>query len=64
LPPGNREHFIVCDGFEGPSHEDLWIPGDFRNHAKRLRYVVRDGERVRLMESAWPEPMTWQDAVE
>ena len=64
LPPGNREHFIVCDGFEGPPHEDLWIPEDFRNHAKSLRYVVRDGENVRLMEFAWPEPMTWQDAVE
>jgi Tol biopolymer transport system component len=64
LPPGNREHFIVCDGFEGPSHEGLWVPEDFRNHAKRLRYVVRDGERVRLMEFAWPEAMTWQDAVE
>ena len=64
LPPGNREHFIVCDGFEGPSHEGLWIPEDFRNHANRLRYLVRDGERVRLMEFAWPEAMTWQDAVE
>jgi len=64
LPLGNREHFIVCDGFEGPSHEVLWIPADFRNNAKRLRYVVRDGENVRLMEFAWPEPMTWQDAVE
>jgi len=64
LPPGNREHFIVCDGFEGPPHEDLWIPEDFRNHAKSLRYVVRDGENVRLMEFAWPEPMTWRDAVE
>ncbi len=63
-PPGNREHFIVCDGFEGPSHEGLWIPTGFKNHAKRLRYVVRDGDRVRLMETAWPEAMTWQDAVE
>jgi hypothetical protein len=64
LPPGGREHFIVCDGIAGLSHEGLWIPEDFRNHAKRLRYVVRDGEHVRLMEIAWPEAMTWQDAVE
>ena len=64
MPPGNREHFIVCDGFEGPSHDGLWIPDGFRNHAERLRYVVRDGDRVRLMETAWPETITWQDAVE
>ena len=64
LPPGGREHFIVCDGIAGLSHEGLWIPEDFGNHAKRLRYVVRDGEHVRLMEIAWPEAMTWQDAVE
>jgi len=58
------QEMIVCDGKEGPSHEDLWIPGGFANRAERLRYVVRDGDRVRLMETAWPEPMTWRDAVE
>ena len=26
--------------------------------------LVRDGDRVRLMETAWPEAMTWQDGVE
>lgn len=64
LMKANREHFIVCDGFEGPSHEGLWIPGGFKNRARRLRYVVRDGDSVRLMETAWPEAMTWKDAVE
>jgi hypothetical protein len=61
---GDRKHFIVCDGIEGPSHDGLWIPEDFRNHAKRLRYVVQDGERLRLMELAWPKNRTWQDAIE
>jgi Tol biopolymer transport system component len=68
-PPGyvgleKREHFIVCDGVEGPPHEGLWIPSGLTNRTKLLRYVVRDGDRVRLMETAWPEPMTWLDAVE
>jgi Tol biopolymer transport system component len=63
-PRGNRQHFIVCDGMEGPSHDDLWIPENSRNHAKRLRYVVRDGDRVRLVESAWSGAETWQDALE
>jgi hypothetical protein len=56
--------FIVCDGIEGPSHDGLWIPDEFKNHAKRLRYVVRDDDRLRLMEWAWPKDRTWQDAVE
>jgi len=42
----------------------VWIPGDFQNHAKRLRYVVRDGAGIRLVEVPWPEPLSWQDAVE
>jgi hypothetical protein len=60
----NSHHFIVCDGIEGPSHDGLWIPEDFKNHAKRLRYVVQDGERLRLVELAWPKDRSWQDAVE
>jgi hypothetical protein len=74
-PPANRspfanparvkgQHFIVCDGIEGSPHEELWIPEDFKNHAKRLRYVVRDGDRLRLMEWAWLKDRTWQNAVE
>jgi hypothetical protein len=63
-PAAARSHFIVCDGIEGPSHDGLWIPEDFKNHARRLRYVVQDGERLRLMEMAWPKDRSWQDAVE
>jgi WD40 repeat protein len=64
LPPANRSYFIVCDGIEGPRHDGLWLPEDFRNHSKRLRYVVQDGDRLRLMEWTWPKDRTWQDAVE
>ncbi len=60
----DRRYFIVCDGIEGPSHDGLWLPEDSRNHAKRLRYVVQDGDRLRLMEMAWPKDRTWQDAVD
>ncbi len=59
----NSHHFIVCDGIEGPSHDGLWIPEDFKNHAKRLRYVVQDDDRLRLMEWVWPKDRTWQDAI-
>ena len=62
--PEKREHFIVCDGVEGPPHEGLWIPSGLTNRTKLLRYVVRDGDRVRLMETTWPESITWQDAIE
>ena len=60
----NRKQFIVIDGIEGPPHDAVWIPDDFKSYPKRLRYVVRDGTRVRLVEMAWPEPLTWQDAIE
>lgn len=60
----NRRQFIVIDGIEGPAHDAVWIPEDFKSYPKRLRYVVRDGTRVRLVEMAWPEPLTWQDAIE
>ena len=60
----NRRQFIVIDGIEGPEHDAVWIPEDFKSYPKRLRYVVRDGTRVRLVEMAWPDPLTWQDAIE
>ena len=60
----NRKQFIVVDGVEGPAHDAVWIPDDFKNYPKRLRYVVRDGLRVRLVEMAWPEPLTWKDAIQ
>jgi hypothetical protein len=63
-PPAERKHFIVCDGIEGPSHDGLWIPEHFRNHPGRLRYVVRDGDRIRLVETAWWESITWQDGID
>ena len=63
-PPTKRDHFIVCDGIEGPTHDGLWFPPDSRHYPNRLRYVVRDGDRLRLMEWAWPKDRTWQNAAE
>jgi hypothetical protein len=63
-PRAPKSYFILCDGIEGPSHDGLWFPPDFQNHAKVLRYVVMDGEQARLMEWAWPKDKTWQDALE
>ena len=60
---GTGSAMMVCDGFEGPAHQTLWIPTDYANHAKRLRYVVLDEQHVRLMELPMLETMTWQDAV-
>ena len=67
----NHRQFIVCDGVEGPAHaverrasDAVWIPKDFRNYPKRLRYVVRDKNHVRLVEFAWPGSLTWKDAIE
>jgi Tol biopolymer transport system component len=63
-PRDPKSFFIVCDGVEGPSHDGLWFPPEFQNHAKVLRYVVQDGDQARLMEWAWPKDKTWQDGLE
>ena len=67
-PPGNvgkgpRRHFMVIDGVAWPAHDGLWIPNDFKNHPKKLRYIVRDGDQVRLVETAWPDGLSWQEAA-
>lgn len=59
----SSKQFILCDGFEGPEHDAIWIPDHYKNHADRLRYVARDGTTVRLMEYRWPQTLTWQDAA-
>ena len=61
--PG-RKVFMVIDGVARPAHDDLWIPDDFKNHPERLRYIVRNGDRLRLVETYWPEGLSWQEAVE
>ena len=60
---GRLRSFVVCDGEEGPEHDEVWIPQDFQNNAPRLRYVVRDGAQVRLVERVWPLPLSWQDVA-
>ncbi len=57
------KRFMVIDGVARPQHDELWIPRDFQNYPKTLRYVVRDGDRLRLIETYWPEDMTWRKAV-
>jgi Tol biopolymer transport system component len=61
--PG-RKAFMVIDGLARPEHDDLWIPDDFKTGPKTLRYIVRDGDRLRLVEAAWPEDRTWETAAE
>jgi hypothetical protein len=60
----NRKQFIVVNGVEGPEHDDVWIPDDFKKNPKRLRYVVRDGVQIRLVETPWPKPLVWSDTIE
>jgi hypothetical protein len=57
------KRFMVIDGVARPDHDELWIPRDFQNYPKTLRYVVRDGDHLRLVETYWPEDMTWEKAV-
>jgi hypothetical protein len=56
-------HFMVIDGVSLAEHDDVWIPTEFQNGAKTLRYIVRDGDKLRLIETTWPEDMTWEKAV-
>ena len=59
-----RKQFVVVDGVEGPEHDEVWIPDDFKKNPKILRYIVRDGVQIRLVETSWPKPLTWTDAIE
>jgi DNA-binding beta-propeller fold protein YncE len=59
----DRRAFMVVDGQARPEHNELWIPQGFHTNPERLRYVVRDGDRLRLVETYWPEDMTWEKAV-
>jgi hypothetical protein len=60
----NRKQFIVVNGVEGPEHDAVWIPDDFKKNPKCLRYVVRDGVQIHLVETPWPKPLVWSDAIE
>jgi hypothetical protein len=57
-------HFMVIDGVALAEHDDVWVPEDFAQGPKTLRYLVRDGDKIRLVETPWPEDMTWEKAVE
>jgi hypothetical protein len=58
-----RSHAMVVDGATRPDHAGLWVPSDFQNSPKRLRYVARDRDRLRLVETYWPDETTWEKAV-
>jgi hypothetical protein len=60
---GRHKFFMVIDGLAQPEHDEVCIPEDFKNWPKHLRYIVRDGRHLRLVEAAWPEDMTWEKAV-
>jgi hypothetical protein len=57
------KRLMVIDGIARPKYNEVWIPRDFQNYPKALRYVVRDGDRLRLVETYWPEDTTWRKAV-
>jgi hypothetical protein len=61
--PYDHKRFMVVDGQPRPEHDNLWIPADFQNGAKALRYLVRDNNRLRLVETYWPEDTTWEKAA-
>jgi hypothetical protein len=54
---------MVIDVVAWPAHDGLWIPDDFKNYPKMLRYIARDSDRLRLVETAWPEDRTWEKAA-
>jgi hypothetical protein len=56
-------HFMVIDGLALTEHDDVWIPEEFQNGPKTLRYIVRDGDKLRLVETSWPEDTTWEKAA-
>jgi hypothetical protein len=58
-----QKTFMAIDGVARPAHANVWIPRDMENFPKVLRYVVRDGDRLRLVETYWPEDRTWEDAA-
>jgi hypothetical protein len=55
--------FMVVDGQARPEHDGVWLPEGFQTGAKTLRYVVRDGEKLRQVETYWPEDLTWEKAA-
>jgi hypothetical protein len=61
--PFGQKRFMVVDGVPRPEHDDLWILAECQNSPQRLRYVVKDGDKYRLVETAWPEDTTWEKAV-
>jgi hypothetical protein len=53
--------FMAIDGEARPEHDGLWIPKDMAGFPKVLRYVVRDGARLSLVETPWPTNLTWEN---
>jgi hypothetical protein len=63
LSTSDMAHFIMIDGQARPEHDQIWIPAGFAQYPKTLRYIVRDGNELRLVETPWPEDTTWEKAV-
>jgi WD40 repeat protein len=61
--PYGMKRFMVVDGQPRPEHDNLWIPANFQNGVKTLRYIVVDNGKYRLVETYWPEDRTWEGAA-
>jgi hypothetical protein len=61
--PYRQRRFVIIDGFPLPEHDNVWFLDDSRRCPERLRYIVVDDGKYRLMEASWPEGTTWEDAV-
>jgi Tol biopolymer transport system component len=63
----NTEHnkaMLVLDGVAWPEHDELWLVPSSKQPPENLRYIVRDGDKMRLMEIPWPTNLTWDIAAE
>ena len=60
---------LVCDGIEGPEHDEILIPERFADVPGKLRYVTIDAGKETgtkdfyLVEVDWPAGLNWQNRL-
>ena len=45
---------MVCDGIQGPVHDDVYALDYMKHKPDRMRYIVVDDGRGRVVEAEWP----------
>jgi hypothetical protein len=50
---------MVCDGRETPPHEYIRVPKDTGGGVDVLRYIVQDGQKLKVVEVDWPTDRDW-----